>query len=87
MNINLHIEQLILDGIDLPPHQRAALTAAVQGELTRLIAVGGISPSLQQGGALAQVAGDRLRLSPGQSPEVMGQQIARSVYGGIRDES
>jgi len=83
MNVNLHIEQLILDGIDLPPHQREALAAAVQGELTRLIAVGGLSPSLQQGGAKAQVAGDRLQLSPGQPPELMGQQIARSVYGGI----
>jgi len=86
MNVNLHIEQLILDGIDLPAHQREALAAAVQGELTRLITLGGISPGLQQGGALAQVAGDRLRLSAGQSPELIGEQIARSVYEGIGHE-
>jgi len=55
----------------------------VQGELTRLIATEGISPSLQLGGAYDRLAAGNVQFSPGQSPDVMGQHIAQSVYRGI----
>ena len=51
MNINVAIERLVLDGIDVPYHQRSLLQAAVEGELARLLADGGLAPSLLAGGA------------------------------------
>lgn len=83
MNVNLHIEELVLDGIELSPHQRSHLDAALRTELTRLIAAEGISPSLQMGGWRDRLPAGKLQLSPNQSPDVMGQHIAQSVYRGI----
>ena len=37
MNINLHIERLILDGLPIEPRQRAQVQAAVEAELARLL--------------------------------------------------
>ena len=83
MNVNLHIEALVLDGIDLSPHQRSQLDAAIRTELTRLITTEGISPSLQMGGWRERLAASNVQFSPGQAPEVMGQHIAQSVYRGL----
>lgn len=52
MNINLHIERLVLDGISLPPGDRPLLQAAMEAELTRLLASSGLSDELHSGGAL-----------------------------------
>ena len=43
MNINLHIEHLILTGVDIQSHQKDKLGAAVTAELTRQIMDRGIS--------------------------------------------
>ncbi len=42
MNINLHIERLVLDGITLSPGESPLLKAAVEAELTRLLMSGGV---------------------------------------------
>lgn len=83
MNVNLHIEELVLDGIELNPGQRALMTAAMRAELTRLIATESVSPSLQMGGWRDRLSAGNFQFSPGQSPDVMGQHIAQSVYRGI----
>lgn len=41
MNVHLHIERLVVEGVDVP--NRAALQAAVQTELARLIGEQGIA--------------------------------------------
>ncbi|MEL6763682.1 MAG: hypothetical protein AAFO87_08470 [Cyanobacteria bacterium J06607_6] len=84
MNVNLHIEELVLDGINLSPRQRSQLSAALQAELTRLIATEGMSPSLQLGGWRDRLSASNLQLSPDQSPTAMGHHIAQSIYGGLK---
>ena len=83
MNINLHIERLILDGLPLEPHQGPLVRAAVAAALGRLLAEGGLSPQLAAGGALPSVRAAALRLGAGVAPAQVGQQIAHAVYGGI----
>ena len=83
MNINLHIERLILDGVDIAPGQRPLMQAAVEAELTRLLTVGGLSPALTRGGALHRVSVNAIQLTSGAGPADLGRQIAGSVYGGI----
>ena len=83
MKINVQIERLILDGIHVAPHERPLLQAAVEGELGRLMLAGGLSPDLAAGVAVPAVNGSGMPLSGDASPARLGQQIARSVYGGI----
>ena len=86
MNINLHIERLVLDGVNVPPGQRHLLRASVETELVRLLTDGGLSPSLAAGGALPHVSANDIQLTGGNDPVELGRQIAQSVYGGIGNE-
>jgi hypothetical protein len=83
MNINLHIERLVLDGIPLGPGQRPLLQAAMEAELTRLLASGGLSDALQSGGTLFSVRTAGIQLTNNGNPAQLGEQIAGAVYGGI----
>jgi hypothetical protein len=83
MNINLHIERLVLDGIPLGPGQGPLLQAAVEAELTRLLANRGLSDALQSGGALYNVRTTGIQLANDGNPARLGEQIAGAVYEGI----
>jgi hypothetical protein len=87
MNINIHIERLILDGVDVPYAQRPVLQAALESELARLVGEGGIAPGLASGGAFprVRVPGAGITISSEGGPAALGQQIAQAVYGGIGD--
>ncbi len=82
MNVNLHIERLGLDGLSVESGQEPVLRAALEAELTRLIADGGAArlasaqtaPRLSAPGIQTAGDGDAARL---------GRQIARSVYDGL----
>lgn len=83
MNISLHIERLILDGVDIAPGQRNLLQSAVETELHRLLTSGGLAHQLTGGGALPRLASPAIELQRGNGPGELGQQIAGAVYGGI----
>jgi hypothetical protein len=87
MDIYLEIEQLILDGIDLPHHQRPFLQATVETELAHLLAGGGLAPGLQTGRTIPQLSAEAIELTKNPDPTALGQQIARAVYGGIGGEA
>ena len=82
MNVNLHIERLVLDGISIPPGQRPHLQAAVEGELTRLLAEGGAPSSWPSEGAVPYVSGESMQLGRDSNPKALGSQIAQAVYRG-----
>ena len=84
MNINLHIERLILDGIAMQPGQYYLLQASVQTELTRLLTEGRLGTELSGGSVQAHIASPAIQLAGGQGASELGKQIARSVYAGIR---
>jgi hypothetical protein len=83
MDVSLHIDRLILDGIDLPHAQRPLLQAAVEGELARLLLAGGLAPGWEGGGAVPRISGGTMQLAGDGDPAGLGQSIARAVYGGI----
>jgi hypothetical protein len=87
MKINLHIDRLILDGVNIRPGQRHLLQASVEAELARLLMEGGISPNLTNGGAVPGVPAKAIQLGSqkelSNSSVQIGRQIAQSVYGGI----
>ncbi len=83
MNINLHIERLVLDGISLSPGERPLLQAAMEAELTRLLASGGLGDTLQSSGALYNMRTAGIQLVNNEIPARLGEQIAGAVYGGL----
>jgi len=83
MNVRLHIDRLVLDGVSVSAAGRPRLQAAIESELARLIAAGGISPELTRGIAVPSVRAPQMALAPDARPAQLGVQIARSVYGGV----
>lgn len=83
MKIELHIDRLILDGFALTNRQRAQLQAAVEKELTRLLAAHGLSDEFQGGIAVPRVRAGAMQFGKDHQPARLGQSIARAVYEGI----
>ena len=83
MNINLHIERLVLDGVPLAPGGHPLLRAAVEAELSRLLTEGGLSAGLQNSGAMPTVRAVPMLIDGDAHPSSMGRAIAQSVYGAI----
>lgn len=85
MNIKLHIDRLMLDGVIIAPDQRHLLQASVETELTRLLTDGGLSSSLAQGIAVPRISIGDIQLTSN-NPTQLGQYIAQSMYRGIGHE-
>jgi hypothetical protein len=84
VNINLHIERLVLDGFSVESHQQPVLKATLESELGRLLAQNGIASGLQSGGAFNAMRTDSINVGEKNEPSHLGRQIARSVYTGIK---
>ena len=85
MNINVYIERLILDGMPKSHAQGPIIGAAVEAELARLLATGGLDSSLQFSGAWPIVPVRVVQLAASK-PAGLGQQIAQAIYSGIGQE-
>lgn len=83
MNITVHIERLILDGIAIPQRHRPLVQAALEEELARLLATSGLATGLQQSGTQQHVPAGVLEVKDTDEPSVLGRNIARAVYRGI----
>jgi hypothetical protein len=82
MNIELHIDRLVLDGIDIPRGHGEQLRAGVSAELARLLRDGGLADTVVHGGAVARVRAPSARLSAS-GPDQLGRQLAGAIYDGI----
>jgi hypothetical protein len=83
MNINLHIERLILDGITIDTADCQALQVAVEAELTRCLSENGIGPNVISGDVPAEISGDTISIEPHHTPSQLGEQIGQAVHKGI----
>lgn len=80
MNLELHIERLVLRGVDLGPGDPDEVRAAATRTLIELFERGGLAPSLVQGGARPSLGAARMSLPPGVGPRRLGTGIAEAVY-------
>jgi hypothetical protein len=83
MNINLHIDRLVLDGLPIEHQDGPLVKAAVEAELSRLLTANGLANSLMAGGAMPSTPAPGLQMSSDSSPARLGQKIGRAIYGGI----
>ena len=83
MNITVHIERLILDGIAVSQRHRPLVQAAMEEELARLLAIDGLSSDFQQSHVQQSVLAGVLEVNDSDEPTILGRNIARAVYKGI----
>ena len=82
MNVRLHIERVVLDGLELERAHEPLFRAALEAELTRLIADGGAA-HLATAGAVPRVSAPDIETAGDGDPARLGRQVAVSVYDGI----
>jgi hypothetical protein len=79
MNINVHIERLVLDGLRVASHQSNSVQAAVETELARLLTDKGFNgPSAY---AASHLSAAPIQLTHDSRPVSLGHQIAQAIYG------
>jgi hypothetical protein len=83
MRVRLHIERVVLDGLPVSEGAGPHVQAALEVELARLVAAGGLSPAVQGGMVVPAIRGGDLRLTAGGDHAELGRQIAGGLYGAI----
>lgn len=89
MNINLHIERLILDGLSIAEGQGQQVQRAVEQHLTALLAdargarAGARQGLLGSGATLYRLQAPGIQMAKEAKPACLGEQIAGAVYGGL----
>lgn len=86
MNINLHIERLIVDDFGIQPQQRDELKAAVVAALRQQLVSQGIGASLHPETSRSSVNAGSISVESSKGLESLGQRIGHAVVGGIRHE-
>ena len=83
MNIQGHIERLIIDGLDLGTHQAAHLQAALQVNLTRQLEEQGLPELASASIALRSLRGAAVEWLQPSGVGVLGERTATSVHAGL----
>ncbi len=83
MNIELHIEELVLHGFDARDKDR--IGSAVKDELARLLAERGAAIPFERDGHLERIAGGSFTVREGESPGSIGVRVGQAVYEGITE--
>lgn len=79
MNINVHIERLVLDGLPVARGESDSVRAAVETELTRLLTDKGFNtPSAY---AVPHLSAAPIQLTHASRCWALGHQIAQAIYG------
>ncbi len=81
MNIELHIEELLLTGF--PRAQRHRIAEALQSELSRLMSDAKMGETFTRDSQHPQLPGGSFSVQAGRRPEAIGRQIAGAVYAAL----
>jgi len=82
MNLEVDIDEIVLEGFSHV--DRRAIAKAVERELARLMAEGGLPASLSRGGDLSKIDAGGFEAPAESGGDEIGAQVARSVYGGLK---
>jgi len=84
MNVQLHIERLILDGLPVTAAQGPRVKAAMEAELTRLLTRSGLNPTLLSGSAMPRLPAGTVQVNRNSNPSRLGTHLAQAVYSGLK---
>lgn len=77
MRVNVHIERLVLDGLSIQGRDGAAVGAALQSELKRLLATGVFAQ--WQATAVPSMSAPPLTLGPSAGTKAIGRGVADCI--------
>ena len=80
MNIQLAIDEIVLEGFELPPGGRARFEESLSAELTTLL-LSSPSARFSAGYALADVPAPVFRTPLSSHPVELGRQLAATLHG------
>jgi hypothetical protein len=81
VSVQLHIERLVLDGLELSTRDGPALVAALEHELARRLATARAWP--EGGAGVHRVRGEPVRIASGASPAALGTAIGGSIHASL----
>jgi hypothetical protein len=82
--IEVRIERLILDGVQIPPRERAMLGAALEAEIGRLLIESGWGTGITSV-SLPSLRAENIQWPSAWDASQLGVQIAQAVYGGLAE--
>jgi hypothetical protein len=80
-SVELHIEELVLDGF--ASGDRYLIGEAVERELIRLFTEQGAPSAKIGGGEITHLNGGAFEISAGSNAATIGMQLAKAIYGGL----
>ena len=83
MDIRVHIDRLVIEGLPVPPGQRPLLQTALEAELADKLAAGGPGSEVLTGGAIERLVAGTIHLPARQGADALGRQIAGAVHTGL----
>ncbi len=83
MNIRLHIERLVLDGVQIKANGAGNFQEAVQGRLGQLLAEHGLPPGLSTRVSIPAIDAPSLTLGERLDGASLGTMVADSVHAGL----
>ena len=87
MNIQLHIERLVLVGLPLSRPQGTVVRTVVERELRGLLSPGQLTSQTARRNALPPMQGGAIQAAISANPAGLGAEIARAVYSSIGDRT
>ncbi|MBD1823646.1 hypothetical protein H6F51_14250 [Cyanobacteria bacterium FACHB-DQ100] len=86
MNINLHIDRLILEDVDLSPSERLRLQGAIEAELSRLLTIKGSSSRWGSNNWIPKLSIHLDQTTTTNSVQ-LAHEIAQSIYAEMQSHS
>ena len=83
MRVVLDIERLVLEGLAVSAADARRISAAAEGELSRLLGAGPVPARLRKGIAVPSLPAPALKLASRSTPEAIGIGIAQAVHRGL----
>jgi hypothetical protein len=83
MSVRIHIDRLVLDGVDVAAGSHAALRAAVERELAHLVGQRGLAGEIAAGGTTPSLRAPQIEARAGTKPAQLGAAIAGSVAAAV----
>jgi hypothetical protein len=84
MNVELHIERLVLDGALLEADQGTRFRAGMVRELTRLLQHQGLVPSVS-GGNVRSLVAPTIQPGVATGPGELGRKVAASIHASLTE--
>jgi hypothetical protein len=84
VELTIQIGQLVLEGIPLTHEQRHQLKRTIEMQLSELFSAKGIPPGVES--APATLLAERIQLTHRPSADVLGKEVAASLYNGLSKE-